>query len=200
MISIFVCWCILAMQVSSGADLAKDEKRVEAKDSMKVGEECVMSGDIDSEQLNANPDVKKEAKELAFLGKLFKEFNEARLEKNAAKSGQLMESFFKGLDEWVERAKTATRKEHKEALKKAFTHYRKSCEDALIAEGVTDFEIKDGDSNSKKFLKTALRFADSKKLMLDAGTDAEHEVAYQLAFETKKELQNHMRNMARDEL
>ena len=142
----------------------------------------------------------KEAKHLAYLGKIFKEFNEARLEKNPAKSEAKMDALFKGIDEWVERARTATRKEHKEALKKAFAHYRKSCEDALIAEGVTDFTILEDDSNAKKFLKASLRMADSKKLILDAGTDAEHEAAYQLTINTKKEILHHMKNMVHDEL
>ena len=47
------------MQVSFAADLARDEKRVEAKDNVKVGEECELSGQIDSEQLHANPDYDK---------------------------------------------------------------------------------------------------------------------------------------------
>ena len=203
-ISISVCFCIiLFMQKSVGREVyerSREDKRTEAKDNIRIAEDLKLTEEIDMEQPNAKADVLTEAGELSHLAVLYKEFNEARLEKNAVKIKEKMEAFFRGIDHWLEKAKEAKRKEHKDALKRAFANARKSFADGLQAEGVTDFVIQAKDSNEKKFLKALLRYEDAKTLMLDAVNDEQREAAYQLARQIKNEFQGYLRDAQHDEL
>ena len=85
----------------------------------------------------------------------------ARLEGNAAKITEKRETCFQDIDHWLEKASRAKLEEQKDALKKAYVNVRKSFEDGLRAEGVTDFEIKPGDTNAKKICKAVLLYEDA---------------------------------------